>query len=153
MTSRVGQIRHLVSRFREMGRPVTSHASDSEFASRVLTPVELELWQRMDAFDRRHSVEVARRFCDVLPAAGRDEVAAALLHDVGKSVVHLGRVGRSIATIVALTPKMRAYRRHETIGADLLRTAGVNSRTVELAAGRADDEVGRALRAADDGRQ
>ena len=153
MTSRAGHVRHLMSRFREMGRPVTTQASDAEFASNVLTPVEIELWRRMDAADRRHSVEVARRFCVLLPSAGRDEIAAALLHDVGKSVVRLGRVGRSIATVATLTPTMRAYRRHETIGADLLRAAGVNARTASLAAGRVDDDAGRALRAADDGRQ
>ena len=153
MNSRSAHVRHLISRFRELGRPVTTHDDDAAFASRVLTPGELALWNRMDAVDRRHSVEVARRFCALLPSAGRDEVAAALLHDVGKSAVRLGRVGRSIATIAGLTSSMRTYRRHEAIGEELLRAAGVSARTVELAAGRVDDDAGRALRSADDGRQ
>lgn len=153
MRLRIVRFRHLISRFRELGRPVTSHEDDAAFAARVLTPVELVLWSRMDAVDKRHSVEVARRFGALLPSAGRDEVAAALLHDVGKSAVRLGRIGRSVATIAGVTSSMRTYRRHEAIGEDLLRAAGVNARTVELAAGRVDDDAGRALRAADDGRQ
>lgn len=136
-----------------MGRPVSTLEEDSAFASGILTAAELELWSRMDVVDRRHSVEVARRFIGLMPTAGRDELAGALLHDVGKSSVHLGRVGRSIATVIALTPTMRRYRHHEEIGAELLRAAGVNERTVTLAEGRVDDDAGRALRAADNARQ
>lgn len=142
---------HLVARFREMGRPVSTEEDDAHFAGRFLTPAELNLWRTMDAFDRRHSVDVARRFMSRWPAATRDEAAAALLHDVGKAVVRLGRWGRSVATIIPVTPSMRRYRDHERIGADLLRAAGVNNRTVELVSGDATDDVARHLRAADDG--
>jgi len=145
------RVRHLVARFREMGLPVTTEDDDTRFAARILSPTEMRLWASMDAFDRRHSVDVTRRFIAQLPGASRDETAAALLHDVGKSTVRLGRIGRSIATLVPLTATMRRYRDHERIGADMLRDAGVNGRTIELVSGAANDEVARRLRSADDG--
>ena len=152
MSPQVGRLRHLMSRFREMGRPVTTRETDAEFAALTLSTGELGLWKSMDARDRRHSVDVTKRFCDLFPSADRDEVAAALLHDVGKSVVRLGRWGRSIATVVPVTRAMRTYRRHEEIGADLLRKIGAAHRTISLVAGKADDdEAAQALRAADDG--
>jgi len=145
-----GHLAHLMARFREMGEPVASEVEDDVFAARVLTPAEIALWREMDAHDRRHSVTVARRFVAVMPSALREEVAAALLHDVGKSVVRLGRIGRAVATILPLTPAMRSYRDHERIGAELLRAGGVSERVVELVARDVDDEVARALRCADD---
>lgn len=151
MSPQVGRLRHLMDRFREMGRPVTTREADAEFAALTLSAGEFGLWMSMDVRDRRHSVEVTRRFCAMFPSADRDEVAAALLHDVGKSVVRLGRLGRSVATVVPVTSTMRTYRRHEEVGADLLRRLGSPSRTVELVRGSADDEAARALRAADDG--
>ncbi|MEY2967895.1 MAG: hypothetical protein RIQ64_522 [Actinomycetota bacterium] len=141
---------HLLARFREMGEPVTTAEADARFASGVLTGAELELWMEMDARDRRHAVEVTRRFVATIPSAVREEVAGALLHDVGKSRAPLGRVGRSIATVVALSPTMRRYRDHERIGAEMLGAVGAHPRTIELVAGTANDATAVALRAADD---
>ena len=150
MTGRVVSIVHLVTRFREMGRPVTNEAVDSEYAAGVLGEAELALWLTMDPRDRRHSVVVTKRFLSAVPSATREEVAGALLHDVGKSMTELGRVGRAIATLVPMTASMRTYRRHEPLGADLLRRVGAHPRTVELVSGTADDDVADALRRADD---
>ena len=145
--------RHLVARFREMGRPVTTEEADSSFAAAVLGPHELALWSKMDVRDRRHAVEVTRRFVARAPLVVREEVAGALLHDVGKSQVSMGRIARSIATVAAVTPAMRRYRDHERLGAEMLRLIGAHPRTVELVAGTANDAVAIALRAADDGDQ
>ena len=101
---------HLVARFREMGEPVTTEESDAAFAAAILRPDELALWMRMDPRDRRHAVAVTKRFVGACPGAVREEVAGALMHDIGKSQVSMGRVARSVATIVALTPTMRRYR-------------------------------------------
>ena len=95
---------HLVARFREMGEPVTTEESDAAFAAAVLRPDEIALWMRMDPRDRRHAVAVTKRFVGACPGAVREEVAGALMHDIGKSQVSMGRVARSVATIVALTP-------------------------------------------------
>lgn len=147
---RSNKLVHLVRRFREMGRPVTSEANDTAFASAALTPDELKLWMRMDPRDRRHAVGVTRRFVAACPTAVREEVAGALLHDVGKSQVSMGRLARSIATVLAVTPAMRRYRDHERIGAEMLRVIEAHPRTVELVAGTARDAKAHALRAADD---
>lgn len=146
-----GRCRHLLARFREMGRPVTSQEEDARFAGRFLTSTEMDLWRTMDDFDKRHSIDVTRRFVAKRSDATRDETAAALLHDVGKSVIRLGRFGRSVATLLPVTASMRRYRDHERIGADMLLQAGVSKRTVDLVRGATDDDAARQLRAADDG--
>jgi len=143
-------IRHLVHRFLEMGRPVTSEAEDTAFASERLTTAELRLWLMMDLADRRHSVEVTRRFVAAFPPATRDEVAAALLHDVGKSAVRIGRIGRSIATLVPVTRAMVVYRDHERLGGRMLVEIGASRRTIDLVSGAARDQVAAAIRIADE---
>ena len=46
-------------------------------------PAELELWRQLPVADRRHSIEVARRF-QSMGQWTREEMAGALLHDIGK---------------------------------------------------------------------
>ncbi len=146
----IRKVQHLVRRFVEMGRPVTSEAVDTAYAAEKLSTGELRLWRMMDARDRRHSVEVTRRFLAVFPSATRDEIAAALLHDVGKSAVALGRFGRSVATILPLTRSMIIYRDHERIGGRMLAEVGASSRIIELVSGEGRDDAAEALRNADD---
>lgn len=144
------KIPHLIRRFIEMGVPVTSQVADDEYASTVLAEPELDLWRKMSPYDRRHSVGVATRFIAAKPQSTRDEHAAALLHDVGKSATSLGRLGRSVATVVPLTRAMVVYRDHERVGAEMLRAIGAAERVVALVSGTIDDPAARALRAADD---
>ena len=141
---------HLVRRFFEMGRPVTSEDADGTYATEWLTADEVRLWRLMDSRDRRHSVEVTRRFLAAFPSATRDEVAGALLHDVGKSAVHLGRFGRSVATIWPVTRAMIIYRDHERLGGRMVAEIGASQRTIELVAGEVSDRAAEALRNADD---
>ena len=119
------------------------------WARSQLLPGELALWERMAVQDRRHSIEVARRFREIVETSTRDEMAAALLHDVGKIECGLGTFGRVAATVVGpRTDRFRTYHDHELIGVDLLTAAGSTPATLELArwhGPRAD-----ALRAADD---
>jgi predicted methyltransferase len=83
------------------------------------------------------------------PPAKRTEQAAALLHDVGKTVSGLGWFMRIIATIVGsrgLTFSL--YHDHENIGAQMLQ--GISEqRTIDLVGGAVDDVVMVALRNAD----
>ena len=95
----------------------------------------------MSNADRRHSVVVARRFVEpgVEPGVepSRAEVAGALLHDVGKVASNLGTWGRVSATLIGgRGRRFRAYRDHESIGAEMCRAAGSHETTVELVAGR-----------------
>jgi hypothetical protein len=71
----------------------------------------MELFATMSGPDRRHAIGVARRAIDLLAASGglpagdapsRPFVAAALLHDVGKTEARLGTLGRVAATLAAL---------------------------------------------------
>ena len=148
----VAHAAHLVKRCAGMlsRRPVS--AADDAWAAASLDGAERDLWLRMSTADRRHSIEVARRFTATMDAAGRDEVAAALLHDIGKLDSGLGVTMRVAATIVGpRTDRFRRYHDHERIGAEMLRAAGVGERTWSLVDGSSTDAAARAaLRAADD---
>ena len=117
-------------------------------------PAEVQLWRRLGNIDRRHSLEVARRFHALRPDASRAELAAAMLHDIGKLDSGLGTVGRVVATVVGpRTERLRRYHEHEAIGAAYLAAGGSDPLTVQLVGG--DGGVGEgpaaaALRAADD---
>jgi putative nucleotidyltransferase with HDIG domain len=109
----------------------------------------------MSGPDRRHAVGVARealRRCEQAGVSpGRDVVAAALLHDVGKIEARLGTFARVAVTVIALvvgrervarwsgdrTGGWRAraglYVTHDRVGADLLRAAGSEPLTIAWA--------------------
>ncbi|MEO5723645.1 MAG: hypothetical protein ABIQ39_00420 [Ilumatobacteraceae bacterium] len=139
---------HLVRRFAGSlsGRGPTD--DDEAWAQSLLLPGEQALWTRMTPIDRSHSVLVARRFANLVPA-GRDEMAAALLHDVGKVDSGLGTAMRVVATVVGpRTARMRRYHEHERIGLEMLTAAGSSAATLALAGG--DHPLSAVLRAADD---
>jgi hypothetical protein len=135
---------------------------DRAWAIDNLLADEADLWRQLSVQDLRHSIEVARRFVAFSAAPPtRAEVAAALLHDIGKIASGLGTFGRVAATLCGYavgraraergTGRISRYLRHEAIGAELLVSAGSEARTVELVAGRADpaDPVASALARAD----
>jgi hypothetical protein len=145
----VTSIGHLSRRFTGSLSTRPPPAEDTTWALEQLLRGEVGLWQEMTAQDRRHSVLVARRFVQCVPHASRAEVAAALLHDVGKTVSGLGTWSRVIATVVGpRTARFREYHDHERLGAEMLRAAGSDPATIELVQGRGPH--GPALRDADD---
>ena len=135
----------------------------------------MALWWRMSGPDRRHSVAVARRVERSLGhEATRPVIAAALLHDVGKTVAGLRTYGRVVATLSAavvghgmahdwsrtdgFVRKVGLYLRHDELGGDQLFMAGSDPLTVAWAREhhRPAEEwtvpthIGEALKAADD---
>ena len=94
----------------------------------------------MSGPDRRHAVGVARRVDEAADPGGRDLLAAALLHDVGKVTSGLGTMARVPATLVGaaggrrraaawsarrgVLGRLGRYLRHDEEGAALLRDAG-----------------------------
>lgn len=142
---------HLARRFVGALSGAAPPAADDAWAVQRLTDAEVELWWQMQHQDRRHSVDVARRFVDLAPQAPRAAVAAALLHDVGKIESRLGTMARVLATVVGpRTTRLRHYHDHERIGVDLLRAAGSDPLTIALVDGTAGDAVlSDALRRAD----
>lgn len=142
---------HLTRRFLRSLDPRPPSDVDLLEVRAILSPSEFELWSSLPSHDRRHSLDVLRRFDSMVPDANAPERAAALLHDVGKVSSSLGRIARVAATIVGPRGRrFREYHDHERIGADLLHRSGSDTRTVGLVSGVVDDPVGRALRAADE---
>lgn len=112
---------------------------------------EFDLWNRMQQIDRAHSIGVARRLLERDPGVERHEIAAALLHDVGKLRSSLSVWARIAATIVGpRTRRFREYHDHERIGAQMCHEVGIDSRVCDLVAGRGSHEEATRLRAADD---
>lgn len=123
--------------------------ADVERAERLLLPQEFELWWSMPPRDQRHSLQVYERFMRFYPPAKRTEQAAALLHDVGKTVSGLGWLMRIVATIVGPRGVAFAmYHDHENIAVQMLQGMS-EQRTLDLIGGAIDDAVMVALRNAD----
>jgi hypothetical protein len=128
---------HLTRRFAGSLSRRPPAAADEAWAASQLAAGEQALWGRMGNADRRHSIEVARRFVARRPRATRAEVAGALLHDCGKVEAGLGTVGRVVATVAGpRSSRFRAYHDHEAIGARLAQAAGSDPATVALIEGR-----------------
>ena len=153
--------------------------SEAEWAEGWLTEREWVLFSRMRPADRSHSIAVARAVEAHLAPEGTPQrwvIAAALLHDVGKTVPDLGTYGRVVATIsgsvggadmadvwadtTGFTRKVGLYLKYPELGADLLAVAGSDDRVVAWAREHhlpeedwtVPAEEGRLLAAADDGR-
>lgn len=106
-----GSVVHLAGRFLSSLSPVGPSKEAEAWAKGYLSASEAGLFDSMSAPDRRHAIDVARTAIDLAerepPAAGertvaRGFVAAALLHDVGKTEARLGTFGRVVATVLAL---------------------------------------------------
>jgi HD domain len=139
---------HLARRFVTSLSRREPTVAETAWVDSQLLDSESTLWRGLSAADRRHAIEVARRFESLGENWSRDEMAGALLHDIGKLDSGLGTFGRVVATIAGpRTARFRRYHDHEQIGADLLAAAGSSDVTVELVRGRGR-AVG-ALRAAD----
>jgi hypothetical protein len=140
---------HLARRFRGSLSSDEPSAADLAWVQTQLLPSEAALWNRMAVQDRRHSIEVARRFAALRPKATPSEMAGALLHDVGKQVAGLGTFARVAATVAGpRTTRFRQYHDHESLGAAMLADAGSDPVTVALVLGQGSAAAD--LRAADD---
>jgi putative nucleotidyltransferase with HDIG domain len=142
--TRFGSLRHLAGRFFGALSPAEPSAQDERWALGLLLAGERELWRAMSPADRRHAVDVARESARLLAGAGiapgREVLAAALLHDVGKVAARLGAFGRAAVTCASvalgrdrLRGRARRYVEHDRIGAELLREAGSDPFTVAWA--------------------
>jgi hypothetical protein len=166
---------HLVRRFFATVIPLGPPRTDDDWAREQLTEAEQDLWSRMARVDRRHSARVAREVVDELgERATNPVVAAALLHDVGKTIPHLGAFGRVVATLSeavagqeharlwarssGFTRRVGQYVLYPELGVDLLHMAGSDELVVTWSREHhlpedqwtVDPDLGRALRRADD---
>ena len=149
---------HRAKRFFRSVVPRSPSEESTRWALGHLEPSEQELFTRMSAADRAHSIAVARAVEANLVRVGLapgDEGArwimtAALLHDVGKSVPGLGVYGRVVATLCkavggesmagawaqrgGITRRVGLYLQYPQLGADLLAVAGSEPLVVSWAA-------------------
>lgn len=145
---------HLAKRF---FRSLTARKiSDEEtiWVSSFLMHEEMRLWSQQMRIDQLHSIHIAKRFCVLMPGASREEVAAALLHDVGKIDAHLGVLARVLATILPnrvaqIMPRLGAYVDHEAIGVQKLLAIGSSETTVALVGRTSATKAANALFLAD----
>jgi hypothetical protein len=146
--SALGHVGHLARRFFGSWSRQAPAPEDVAWAFVNLSDAELRLWSQMAVQDRRHSLEVARRFVSFAPSAAQPAIAGALLHDVGKQVAGLGTIRRVVATIIGPRgARFRDYHAHERLGAELLLAAGSDPATIELVQGHGP--FAHALRQAD----
>ena len=142
----MGGAAHLVKRF--FGSvPIGPSAGDQAWVLEQLLEGERDVWRKMGRADRRHAAGVARRVEVALGhEATRPVLAAALLHDCGKTVSGLGTYGRVIATLsgkmagldqavawtetTGFTRRVGLYLEHPRLGAELLGLAGSAPLTV-----------------------
>ena len=144
------ELRHLARRFVGSLSRRPPPAADLEWVTGQLSEAERTLWLQFGAPDQRHSIEVARRFVELRPDATREEIAGALLHDIGKLDSGLGTIRRVVATVVGpRTDRFRRYHDHERIGGEWLASLGSDPVTVALVAGTAETSAATALAAAD----
>jgi hypothetical protein len=139
------RVRHLVGRFfgSLRARPLTP--DDLDLVRDTLDAGELTSWERLGRADRAESLATAHAVITALgPDADPRWVAAALVHDVGKTESGLGIVGRAAATVSATiagpkrarawTGSVGRYVNHDELGADGLRRAGARAESVAWAA-------------------
>lgn len=151
-----------------------SGGDGDELAARYLPPPAVELFRAMPRYDQQHALKVV----DTLKREGhteRDLLAAALLHDVGKSVTPEARLRLwhrvTVVLIHVSWPSLLerlakdepgSWRRpfhvqlhHAALGAEAARRAGCSTAAVDLirrhekASDKAHDPLLAALRAAD----
>ena len=156
-TGGFGSLPHLARRFFGALDPRGPSPAEESWAVGWLLPGERELWRRMSGPDRRHAAGVARDTAVLLGAGagggGREVMASALLHDVGKVESGLGTFARVGVTVAAIAlgrerlvtgpdrssgqPRWRRrvsdYLTHDRIGASLLEEAGSHPMTVAWA--------------------
>lgn len=139
-SSSLHQVGHLARRLWGSLSSAAPSADDELWAESWLQISERRLWRSMSNADRRHAVVVARRFADLRDGgestSERAEMAAALLHDVGKVPCGMGTGMRIVATIVGpRTSTFRAYHDHEAIGLDMMLAAGSEPESMDLLRG------------------
>ena len=140
---------HLVRRFVGSLRPGGPSTADVEWVRSCLSGSEFAVWSAMSGPDRRHSAMVARAVAlDLGSGATAPVLAAALLHDSGKSASGLRTPGRVIATLCGLAvigssadakrwasgrgyrARIGTYLLHPEIGASQLESIGSDPITV-----------------------
>lgn len=145
LTERVlRKVQGYVAKGRRLGRSLRADGAhpDDAWAMGVLTPAEGRVYLSMDPRDREHACRVAGHLLLDHPDADPEVVAAALLHDCGKSVrryhlaerVLVGLVPNRVARVLPPLGALGIRAHHPELGARLLAHAGARPRVARLVA-------------------
>ncbi|MDB5046625.1 MAG: phosphohydrolase [Deinococcus sp.] len=115
---------------------------EDDWAAEYLTPEEARVYGGMDARDREHACRVARHLLRDYPHADAELMAAALLHDCGKSLrpyyvverVLVGLIPNRLARLLPPVGAIGIRANHPELGAQLLARAGARPRVARLVA-------------------
>jgi len=141
---------HLVKRFVSSWSRKDVTKSELNMVHSTLTTSEFNLWNQFGIADRRHSVEVAKSFAELLPEASREHRAGVLLHDIGKIQSNLSTLMRVVATLVGpRTKRFALYHQHEEFGITMLRHAGSHGDVIAVLNQTCSEEVAAAFLKAD----
>ena len=138
---------HLTKRFWFSLKPQKLSEESLDWVRSHLSENEFEHWEKLSMADKRHSFQVARRASSEIGEEGKEFMAAALLHDIGKLESGFTTFGRVFATLVCLffplgkmekwAQKNRGLRRrlidyakHPELGAKLLKGIGSKEQTI-----------------------
>lgn len=149
--AKFARLGHLIRRLRESLTIRPIRQKDIHWVESVLESAEWDLWSSMQRIDKVHSIGVGRRMAASQPRVERFELAAALLHDVGKIKSSLGVAARVLATVLgSLTPRWREYHDHERIGAEMCRERGIDERICDAIEGKGPSSLVDRLKRADE---
>ncbi len=138
-----GHALHLARRLRATWSARRPGPTEDAWARTWLSAAEWELWQRHRGHDRRHTLAVARLVSTCAPPDTQPPewvLAAALLHDIGKTAADLAVPGRVVAALLTLVGASTApgrlgrYLRYPSLGGALLEAAGSDPQVVAWAA-------------------
>ncbi|UBV41787.1 HDOD domain-containing protein [Deinococcus taeanensis] len=121
--------------------PEDAHPDDV-WALTHLTPGEAHVYEAMDPRDREHACRVTRHLLREHPEASPELVAAALLHDCGKSLrpywlwerVLVGLIPNRLTRVLPPVGAIGIRAHHPELGARLLAHAGARPRVARLVA-------------------
>lgn len=140
----IRKVRGYAGKVRRLSRSMSARAAQPEdiWAAEYLTPEEARVYHAMDARDRDHACRVTRHLLHDYPHAQPELIAAALLHDCGKSLrpyyvverVLVGLIPNRLARLLPPVGAIGIRANHPELGAQLLARAGARPRVARLVA-------------------
>tara|TARA_B100001250_G_scaffold399321_1_gene408599 strand:- start:1524 stop:2045 length:522 start_codon:yes stop_codon:yes gene_type:complete len=139
---------HLTKRFWFSLKPQELSGKDLNWVRSHLSESEFAYWEKLSTADKDHSFRVAKQAESEIGEKGKEFMAAALLHDIGKLESRFTTFGRVFATLWCLffpfrkmekweerTKGLRRrlidYAKHPELGAELLK--GIDSKQQTIA--------------------